>query len=81
MMQGLLIISVDATEKELRGRIEKAREKSGPRSSKVKKLRKELAKVQADKAKTMKLAKAVCDLKLKVVKAKEAAPKHRKSGG
>ncbi len=72
---------LDAREKELRGFIEKEREKSGPRSSKVKKLRKQLAKIQTDKAKTMKMAKAVCDLKLKVVKAKDAAPKARKSGG
>ena len=72
---------LDAMAKEISDRIEKEREKSGPNSSKVKKLRKKLAKLQADKAKTMKLAKAVCDLKLKVVKAKVAAPKERKSGG
>jgi hypothetical protein len=61
---------LDCREKELLDMVEKEREKSGPNSSKVKKLRSKLAKVQKDKATTMKRAKAVCDLKLKVVKAK-----------
>lgn len=66
---------LDCREKELRDRVEKEREKSGPHSSKVKKLRKELAKIEKAKAATMKLAKAVCDLKLKVVKTKECDSK------
>jgi hypothetical protein len=66
---------LDAMAKELGDRIETEREKSGPRSSKVKKLRKKLAKIEADKAKTMKRAKAVCDLKLKVVKAEDCCDK------
>ena len=66
---------LDAREKEIGDRVERAREKSGPNSRKVKKLRKQLAKIQADKAGTMKRAKAVCDLKLKVVKAKECGTK------
>lgn len=62
---------LDAKEKDLSDRIEKEREKRGPQHAKVRKLRKELERIQAEKARTMKLAKAVCDLKLRVAKAKE----------
>lgn len=71
---------LDAREQEFSDRIEREREKSGPDSSKVKKLSKELAKIRSDKANTMKLAKAVCDLKLKVVKAKECSAKPKACG-
>lgn len=71
---------LDGREQELLDRVEKEREKHGPQSTKVKKLRKELAKIQRDKAHTMKMAKAVCDLKLKVVKAKECDAKAKCDG-
>jgi len=67
----------DLRESELLTQIDLAREASGPKSSRVKKVQKTLEKVRRNKAKAMKMAKAVCDLKLKVVKAKalSGAPK------
>jgi hypothetical protein len=60
---------LDLREQELLTMVDVAREEKGPKSSAVKKLNKTLAKVRKDKAKVWKTAKAVCDLKLKVVKA------------
>ena len=57
----------DLLESEILTRMDLAREASGPKSSKVKKIEKSLAKVRKQKAKAMQGAKAVCDLKLKVV--------------
>lgn len=60
---------LDLREQELLTMVDTAREEKGPKSSAVKKLEKTLAKVRKDKDRVWKTAKAVCDLKLKVVKA------------
>lgn len=57
----------DLRETELLAQMDDAREKSGPDSSACKKIEKTLAGVRLQKAKAMKGAKAVCDLKLRVV--------------
>ena len=63
---------LDLREAELVQMLDKAREKHGFKSPKVKKLRVKLTKVQSDKATAMKRAKAVCDLQLTVKKDKKA---------
>lgn len=62
----------DLREAELVQMLDKAREKHGYKSPKVKKLQAKIAMVKKDKAAAMKRAKAVCDLKLTVVKDKKA---------
>lgn len=66
---------LDLREKELVTMMDKAREEHGPKSSKTKKVQRELEKVRKQKALAMKRAKAVCDLKLKVVKKDEKESK------
>ena len=68
----------DLRESELLTQIDLAREASGPKSPRVKKIQKTLEKVRLKKAKAMKMAKAVCDLKLKVVKATTGKPAQKK---
>lgn len=58
----------DLRESELLRMMDAAREKSGPKSSAVRKLKAKLAKVQKKKANALRAAKAVCNLKLKVTK-------------
>lgn len=63
----------DMREDTLLVQIDEAREANGPKSSTVKKFRKQLAEVRKKKAQFMKMAKAVCDLKLKVTTKKPKA--------
>lgn len=71
---------LDLREQELLTMVDVAREEKGPKSSSVKKLNRTLAKVRNKKADVWKMAKAVCDLKLKVVKAPARATAKAKSG-
>jgi len=69
----------DIMEKTLLRQIKSELYSKGPKSSKLKKLRAKLDEVKARKAAAMKGAKAVCDLKLKVIGA--PAPKKVGTGG
>jgi hypothetical protein len=71
----------DTMEETILKRIKKELYAKGPKSSKLKKLRGELDAMKAKKAKAMKRAKAVCDLKLKVDGAPKPKPKTKKVGG
>ncbi len=73
----------DTMEQTILRRIKKELYAKGPKSSKLKKLRGDLDAIKAQKAKAMKRAKAVCDLKLKVVSAPKpkASPKKKAAGG